>query len=151
MRLLHRHSLYHWLWCHLMTFYPQRRPYSLFENNTGHTDGRTKLERHWHFWTLFFKNCANCNFFFNNFIVSFREFSVLVKNFSFKKFSFTGHNGLLGTLGSLPICYNLSLIDWYFGFVWRNDLYANNLAIRFINYSHMFVYYRTLVVLLIFV
>jgi len=26
-----------------MTFYPQRRPYSLFENNTGHTDGRTDL------------------------------------------------------------------------------------------------------------
>ena len=27
--------------CHLMTFYPQKRPYSSFEDNTGHTDGRT--------------------------------------------------------------------------------------------------------------
>ena len=24
-----------------MTFYPQKRPYSSFENNTGQTDGRT--------------------------------------------------------------------------------------------------------------
>ena len=41
MRLLHRHSLYHCLRCHLMTFYPQKRPYSSFENNAGQTDLRT--------------------------------------------------------------------------------------------------------------
>ena len=41
MRLLHRHSLYHFLWCHLMTFYPQKRPYLSFENNAGQTDLRT--------------------------------------------------------------------------------------------------------------
>ena len=40
MRLLHRHSLYYCL-CHLMTFYPQKRPYSSFETNLGRTDLRT--------------------------------------------------------------------------------------------------------------
>ena len=41
MRLLHRHSLFHWLWHHTMNFYPQKRPNSSFENNTGRTYGRT--------------------------------------------------------------------------------------------------------------
>ena len=41
MRLLHRHSLYHCLRCHLMTFYPEKRAYSSFENNAGQTDLRT--------------------------------------------------------------------------------------------------------------
>ena len=41
MQLLHGQSQYHWLWCHLLTFYPKKRPHSSFENNTGPTDGRT--------------------------------------------------------------------------------------------------------------
>ena len=41
MRLLHRHSLYHYLLYHLMTLFPQKRPYTSFENNTGQTDLRT--------------------------------------------------------------------------------------------------------------
>ena len=39
---LHRHCLYHFL-CHFSTFYPQKRPYSSFENSMGQrTDGRTR-------------------------------------------------------------------------------------------------------------
>ena len=48
MRLLHRHSSYHCLWCHLMTFCLQNWSYSLFENNTGQTEGRTDLRTDGH-------------------------------------------------------------------------------------------------------
>ena len=37
--VLHRHSLYNCLSCHLMTFYPQKQTYSSFENNTRWTYG----------------------------------------------------------------------------------------------------------------
>ena len=38
MRLLHHHSFYHWLWCHLMTFHNRKQPYLAFKNNTGLTN-----------------------------------------------------------------------------------------------------------------